>query len=329
MSAAEAALAKGPLAAPLAAGVEQISQNQEITFTRYVKVILPADGFVFWVRSGLLGPSALVNASAANESGPNQSAPLGEIETRTVKGSLHYSTDQVQREDETYGLNKVVFTSLEKIDEFNEVSPQVMWLGTWQGIRFSFSMRGMFYQQADLHHYIGEAVIPAISSQIIDDIAGFDTIRPVVSNSLPIWLTLNAIMPVYPSFLVDENIVPPFASIHIDPSRTTALQAVPYLDSQSSHWQLASDHVRVTIYGLRNASALDYLDYVLGFMRNSEAMGLQNMPIVRDEKRTQDELTVLAMKKTIEFQVDYHQHSAREIGRKFILSCIPTLTFGD
>ncbi len=58
-NAAEGASAKQNIAAALAGGVETLSLQQEITFTQYVRLVLPLDGFVFWVRSDLLTASAL------------------------------------------------------------------------------------------------------------------------------------------------------------------------------------------------------------------------------------------------------------------------------
>jgi hypothetical protein len=245
---------------------------------------------------------------------------------------MHFATDQIQAEDETFGRNRMIFTAQEPIDEFNEISPQVIWLGEFEGLRFSFANRGAFYKQADLYHYMGEAVFPAMESQIIDDAAQLNTRQVVVSNSLPIWLglTMGGELPVYPSFLADPNVRPPWVSIHIPPDQTIGYAAAPVLNRTLSRSSLASDRVRVTIYGLRNGQALDWLDYVLDFMLNGDAMGLQDfMPAVRDEKRTQDELTVLAMKKTIEFKVSYLHSSVRDIARQLILSCTPTVIIGD
>jgi len=49
-SAVEAATAKPQLASGLAQGVETISNYEQITFTLYVKLVLPLDGYVFWVK---------------------------------------------------------------------------------------------------------------------------------------------------------------------------------------------------------------------------------------------------------------------------------------
>ena len=59
--------AKPQLASGLAQGVETISNYEEITFTLYVKLVLPLDGYVFWVNATLLTDSALYNASQYNK----------------------------------------------------------------------------------------------------------------------------------------------------------------------------------------------------------------------------------------------------------------------
>lgn len=303
-------LDQSQLEASLKAGLDVISQSQKVVFTRYVKLILPLDNFVYWVKASIV---------------TGQVAPF----TLTVKGSLHRTTQNNQVEDATYGQNRIIFTSENNVDDFNAISPTDMWLGAIDDVRFSFNSSNMFYKQSGLYHYVGDAVYPFMESQIIDDANDLGGLDLVVSNSLPIWLTLNEIVPVYPSFLVSENIIPPYASVHIDPAQTTAIQSVPRIDETSSHWQLAQDHVRVTLYGLNNAKSLQFQDYILGYMADSDNLGLMNMPIVRDEKRPQSEINAIAMRKTIEFDVSYYQASLYDIARKFILSCIPTFTIGS
>ena len=38
----------------LAAGVDMLSIQQEITFTRYIRLVLPLDGYVFWVKADMV-----------------------------------------------------------------------------------------------------------------------------------------------------------------------------------------------------------------------------------------------------------------------------------
>jgi hypothetical protein len=322
------------LNAGLDLGLETLSLQQVVTFTKYIRQVLPLDGYVFWVRWDLLSPAALKTAGTTRSGG-----------TVKVKGSLHYATDDMQREDETLSLNRVIFTAEAPIDEFNQVASNVMYLATFgitgkgpgltcdcppgkksgTSIRFSFTRRRNLYRQAGLYHYEGDAVYPALSTQIIDDLTQLPT-DPIVSNSLPVWLSLNQYFPVYPSFLVDDNIVPPFASIHIGDTDTNFLQPIPYLDKRLSHHQLADDKVRITLYGLTNNVVLDYYDYLIAYMTNhDDVMGLMSNTPPRDAKRTQSEMNVIAMKKVMEFRVSYYQTRIRDLSRQLILSAIPQI----
>ncbi len=249
-----------------------------------------------------------------------------------VQGSLHYATDSRQEEAESYGANRVVFTALSPVNDLNELGPDEMYIGTFQGLRFAFSSRGMFYRQADLQHYVGYAVYADMETQVIDNVAQLDTRSVIVSNSLPIWLSLNGYAPfygignpvtLYPSFLLPNNLRPPFGAVHIGPD-TAAIGGAPRLDRTLSHTQLVTERVRVTLWGMRNFNALDFLDCVCQFSLDHDTLGIMNQPVPRDEKRTQNELDTIAQKKTIEFQVNYYQSTARNIARQLILSAIPT-----
>ena len=331
MSVLEAVASQGAgINAPLKTGLETLSRDQTITFTLYNRVVLPFDGFLFWVKADILSPTALYNR------GPLNSAQFNEPETvktpaktLVVKGSLHYSTEMNQDESTSYAINKVIFTSETEIQDLNAISDGTIWLAEFQGIRFAFSRRSPYYKQADLHHYTGDAVYPTMESQIIDDVADFDGRALVISNSLPVWLQLNRFFPVYPSFAVPDNISPPFAAVHITPEQTVALQPVPYIDRTGSHFQLAKDHVRVTLYGVRNETALAFQDYVNEYSLYTDVIGLMNTPIFRDDKRIQQELSLLAMKKTIEYEVSYHQENIQNLVRQMIKSCVPTFYFSN
>lgn len=288
----------------LKAGLEVIDRGETVTFLRYDRVVIPLDGFIFWVQSA--DPTTTV----------------------VVSGSLHYATDLRQNEDETIAINRVVFTAEAEVQYFNLIGPDTIYIGSFEEIRFAFSQRQSFYEQAGIYHYVGDAIYPDMESQIINTGDPFDPSSVVVSNSLPIWLSLNGVMTVYPSFAIPNNAAPPYASIHIAPESTAALQSAPYIDQNSSHYQLATEQVRITIYGLRNADALSYQDYVFAYMANNDTLGLMNMPIVRDEKRTQAELAILAQKKSMIFEISYYQQTARDIARQLILSAIPNFFLG-
>ena len=336
-SAAEAATAKGPLGSALAAGVEVLSLNDQVVFTLYNRLVSPFDGSVFWVKADVLSQSALIGRLLFNSAQLNQSPMVATpAPTFTVKGSLHYSTRQDQNESETEGTNTVIFTALSPVQQFNDVQLDQLWIGTYAGdaehsdapITFAFSQRGRYYKLADLFHYSGTAVLPVFRTQLID---GFDALvnkMAIVSNSLPIWLQLNDYMPnypgfnntvpLYPSFLVPDNLPPPYGVVHVDPAGTLGLQAAPRIGHNSGHHQLSQDRVRVTLYGLDNAAALWFLDAVNQFSYDMCQIGLMSIPVIKDEKRTQAELLVLAQKKTIDYDVSYYQAVARDTARQLI-----------
>lgn len=293
-----------PLASALDAGVADISQQQQITFTKYAKYTLPIDGSVFWIK--ITTPKML---------------------TLVINGSLHYATDQRQDEDESPAIKHVIFTAREPVQDFDLVDSNFLYLANFDGFTFAFTGRKSFYVQAALHHYYGDAVYPTMQTQVIDDPSTFiDFVTPVVSNSLPLWLSLNSIFPVYPAFLVPANVAPPYAAVYVDPASTVALAGAPVISSRSSHSQMARDRVRIVIYGERNDVALNYVDYLYDFFENycegEYAPGLANMPVLSDLHKTQSELGVIAQKKQITFDVNYYQRNVRDLARQLIESSV-------
>ena len=317
-SAVEAATAKPQLGSGLAQGVETLSNNEQVTFILYVKLVLPLDGYVFWVNASLLTDSALFNASQYNKLLYNN-YPEGVPPRQLIaSGSFHFSSDVQMLEDRQSVFNHTIFTSLVEIADFNLINPQFQYIATYQGMRFAFNTRANFYKQADLYHYRGDALYSVMNTQVIDTMTGFDTQSVIVSNSLPIWLSLNQFFPMYPSYLVDQNIVPAYAAVDINPSLTTALQDFPLLDPNSNPFQLVKDTVKITMYGIRNHEALNFVQYILDYSRNTDNIGLMNMPVMQDEKMTQSELGIMAQKKTITFEVSYYQSTVNDIARQLI-----------
>jgi hypothetical protein len=340
---AESSLGDTPIGSVLKAGTDQISLNQTITFTKYIRLVLPLDGFVFWVRSTIVKPSAMLNMAAFNTaafgSAPQYSNPANGDDTLIAMGSLHYASMEAQTQTNSYTTNQIVFTSEDEIKDFNEISPDVMYLGEWQGVRFSFGQRRSFYQQADLWHYTGNAVYATMTTQIIDYPAQLDTQNVIVSNSLPLWLAMNQMsppfpyppgqrIPLYPSFAVPVNLEPPYGAVHID--GTEAIQSTPYIDQQSSHWQLVEETVVITLQGLRNFNAIDFVDFVLNYTEafDPPLFGITNMPVVQDEKDPQVELQTLSMRKKVEFRINYYQTRMRNLARQLIETVIVTETVG-
>ncbi len=319
-TAAESAFAPTPLSSDLRAGIEQLSAQQEVTFIQYVKVTLPLDGFVFWVKADLLSPSATYNAALSpyNSAYWNGQATITTPATQIVaRGSIHFASTKIQEETESYGRNQITFSN-------------------YSNIRFAFSDRQNFYKQADVWHYVGDAIYPFMSSQIIDDAQQINTGQQIVSNSLPFWLKLNnytptlpsygfgnTMMPLFPSHLVDPNLPPPFASVHIYPSSTQAIASTPRIGFRSSHGQITRERVKITIYGLGNSYAMDFVDCVNQYSTDYNFFGITNVPTMRDEKVSQNELDIIAQKKSIEYEISYHQLRARDIARQIIGQAIP------
>jgi len=307
----EALAARTPLGAALSSGVDTVSNDQNVVFTLYNRVVLPLDGYVFYV----------------------QVAPL---QTVTVPGSIHYATQVSQEESETYDIDSVVFTSKQDVDEFNQLGPNQLYIGTFDELQFAFSSRGMFYKQALLYHYRGNAIYPDVGPQVVTSQAQLDPTQVIVSNSLPLWLALNGFEPpnpglgfanpvtMFPSFLVPRNIAPPWASVDITTDPNGGLMNAPLLSSDSSHQQLVTDRVKITLYGLNNEQAQTFLDCVNQYSLDFDTFGIMNVPVLRDAKRTQAELGVISKKKEIEFEINYYQFTARNVARQLIETVIVT-----
>jgi hypothetical protein len=298
------------LAASVRDAIEQLGLvAEDVVFTAYTRVVLPLDGYVFW------SPTVIVKA----------------------KGVVHFSQHLEQNETETYGHAVVTFTSEGRLVQFDALGNHTLLVARIGGFRYAFSSQGGFQDEARLWHYQGDSILPELEAQLLDPPRTIDPSQAVVSNSLPAWLALNGWstpfedwfsnapvsqgglgITLYPSFLVRPNIPPPYGVVHIGAEDTSAQQAVPFVDSNRSSWQLASDRVRITLYGLQNNAAVDFLNCVLQYIEYTGNFGLQNMPIVRDGKRWQTEVQAIAMQKVIDFTVSYNQARMASVARTLI-----------
>jgi hypothetical protein len=314
-------------------GLESIDRGQQITFQLYTKTVLPADGYVFWVAAG---------------------------SSICVDGSLHYAVEEQQNETETQAVNHVIFTAEREVQEFNVIAPNQVWIGSLESavagpplqsnqtpfpIMFAFSGRGNFYKQADVYHYRGIAILPTMMSQIINSASDLPA-DPIVSNSLPIWLSQTQFGTVYPSFLVPNNIEPPYIVAHIGEEDTSALAPLPFYGigpnpseppnpipgqpgfSYPTSDQLMVDRVRLTLYGFNNQQALAYRDYLLNYSLTTDAFGVcRDDPVLRDAKLTQREIGVIAQKKTLDMTVSYYQSAVSDLAVRLITSVAETFNF--
>ncbi|EBM1235348.1 hypothetical protein JZC82_003928 [Salmonella enterica subsp. enterica serovar 4,[5],12:i:-] len=299
--------AKTELNATLTQGLDDLSRFQVVTFTKYIRKVLPLDGFVFWVKASVLS-----------------SAPDREPDTVNVKGYLHLTTESIQDDEQLYDRNVVTFTAQADIDPFNDIGSDVLYIGEFFGIQFSFSRRTGLNEPANLYHYSGEAIFPYMRSQIINSADDIDLADVVVSNSLPIWLSLSQFMPMYPAMLSVQNLVPPYATVKCgEPSPVAGAFC---LDEKQNQYQLVSEDVTITVTGLRNAAVEDFLRYVQDYTLSDKAeMGVMNIPVIQDERITQNELNIIAMRKKVKFKVNYYQQRMRNVARRLIASAIPSI----
>jgi len=307
------------LYAALAAGLDDLSKHKRVHFGVYTRTVLPLDGYVFWLRSG----------------------------SYSATGVVHHTAERSQDEDETYAQDSIVFTTKQPLVELNASNTQTLLVGEVEGVKYAFRTHGWFFAQAGIWHYTGMSVRAAKAIQLIDNPAQFDANALIVSNSLPSWLALatyspewlippNPGIPLFPSFLVPDNLSPPYGAIHIEEAETRAIQGVPWLravgtpgTAPTQHTQLASDRVRVTLWGCDNPTALAFLDLVLSYSRDTDAIGLMNTPIVRDGKRTWPEGMILGQHKTIEFEVSYLQAAQYAVADQLVLQAAATVQAFD
>jgi hypothetical protein len=294
--------ANNSMAATLSTGLNVISQNQTVTFTSYKRYILPVDGYVFWVQDPTIEPIS-------------------------VFGSIHYSADQRQELDNTISFVNILFTTNTQIANLEEVQPSNIWIGAFDDFQFTFSSHANYYEQENMWHYEGQAVYPEMRTQVLNDISEIPQ-EPIVSNSLPIWLPLGTdSVPVYPSFLVPENITPPYIVCHIGPEATKAIQPVQLLTSDLNLYQLCEDKVRFVIYGLNNQEALNFVAGIYTYLEFNPIFGILSEGItVVDAKHIQSELNVIAQQKEITFSVSYVQSSVYDYALQYILKALIQVT---
>ena len=326
----EAARAGTPLATALAAGLNDISYNQTVRFWPYVRLVMPLDGMVFWVNASLVSAKKLKAFNLCQSS----------IGAKDVKCAVHASTDTIQNYDESLDMSSLVVTTTQEVRPFHDAVGDVLWMGDFEGIKFAINTQSNYYAQAGLHHYVGATIYPAMMTQFIDTLEDLDTSRLIISNSLPLWIALfgdaekfvwlpQPVTTLFPAFLVTDNLTPPYIVIDVKDGETIPLQAGALLSSDMSRAQLARDTVEITTYGLGNDQIMDLMDFVVGacLAPDLTGMGVTNMPVARDVKRTQAEANILAQKKSVTFEVNYYQSSTRDMAERYILSCIPNVTF--
>ncbi|WP_336284215.1 hypothetical protein [Citrobacter arsenatis] len=289
----------------LHSAVKTISSDQQITFRLYVRQVLPLDGFVYWINAAIVPKEEL------------ERLQLSMIAvSRVVQGSLHRQVVTEQNDVTSRDVNSIIFTPTAQEDDFNVESPEAIYLGEFDGTQFAFSRMESKYTQAGIFHYRGRAVLPTMRTQIIDATEDIPD-KLIISNSVPIWLSMKQFATVYPSYLSPSNLKPPY--IVADVKTTTPLQMAPNYYCRYQHVQ---DSVRVTLFGFDNQRALEFVDYVVRRALNMEEYGITNMPVVTDGKAGQVEIGVLAQLKYIDFDINYYQATTRDIAEKLIKKAV-------
>jgi hypothetical protein len=302
----ESANVQTSMQAVLAAGIKVLSKSQKVLFQEYFKYTLPLDGTVYWLRS--------------------TNPPL------EIEGSLHFISDKKQEVDQTVDVNRVIFSSLQEIANLNQQNSQNIFISqiiddSGDLIQAAFSTRGSFYEQSKIWHYRGDAVYPALMTQLINDLNELP-LQPMVSNSLPLFMALNQYGTTFPSFLVSDNLIPTYIVANI--TATEALQSSPIPFSKKSTdnpntynfgtAQLMQDTVEIIMYGMNNQKAIKYLNYLLDTSVNKGEFGFCSIPSITDEKYTQTELGIIALKKKMQFKVSYNQITLDSIENNLIKS---------
>jgi hypothetical protein len=143
--------------------VARPTRENDMRFTRYIKTILPHEGYVFWVRDRL----------------PLSAAPPLEVE-----GILEVVNDS----------KGVVFIAESEVEEFNLIGPTVIFVCEHDGRKYAFCRApraGIVFGNS--YAYVGDEIYPAMASQLIDDFSQLPA--PLGQEErkalLPIWLAMN------------------------------------------------------------------------------------------------------------------------------------------
>lgn len=302
------------LNAALLAGIQTLSEDEELTFTVYKRKILPIDGFVFW-------------------------DPTSNPKTVKVKGSLHYVQDIHQEDDETAAYGPVVFTAKSPITDFDQVGLDTLFVAKVGSFRFAFRGQKGFYQAASVWHYVGTSIQPVFNRQLLDPGNPVDLTRAVLSNSTALWLTTNGYTPpypgltspltLYPAFLVTENLPAPYGVVNV--LKTEPLQGSPLrgVNGFGSHQQLMKDTVEITVYGLQNNESLTFLDFINQYSSDVGTLGVMTPWAPSDDQRGAAELRALAMKKTYAIDVSYYQSQTNSATFQLLTQAGLTLYIGS
>lgn len=289
----------------LSEGVAKLSNGERVIFTRYVARILPSDGYKFWVNASLLDDEV-------------------EPFTLSIAGSFHSAINQEQNEDDTPAVTSILFTTTYEIAEMQLVDSATIWIGEHAGSRFSFTRRGKYFAEAGQYHYFGDAILPRMESQIIDDLDDLDLEDTIVSNSLPVWLDIDNTIDIYPSYLIPTNLPPPYIAVDID--NTESITAGFTIDNDGNFDSPQKEKVSLTFFGFNRRKAAEFLNTVNQYCMSTDEIGIINTPVVNDEKAPQSDFNVIAQKKKAVFWVNYRLSVMDLVVRRMLAKATITIS---
>lgn len=303
-----------PLATSQADSVGDVSDDQRLTFKQYRRVVLPADGFIFWVSCNI---------------------------EREITGSAHIQTNNTQDEWQAANHGKIILTTPEELPPFRaqENELDTVWVGVWEGMPFAIGSQSARYVQAGLCRYVGDTITPAFAAQFLDTEDDLKGLSPYASTSLPLFLRMPqypnpalAWCPwpsgtsIFPSFSVPDNQKPPYITVHIEASATKPLSMGTLSAQSGTTGTIVKEHVRLRLLGLNNARASNLLNYITHWaLIHADEIGVLNTPIVVDEKNPLPNINALAPLKTIELDIMYSQSSARDAALQTITHATTSL----
>jgi hypothetical protein len=136
-------------------------------------------------------------------------------------------------------------------------------------------------------------------------------------NYVPPYPGFTCPLPLYPSYLVTDNLSPPFGAVHIEDTETIEMGSSFGPRLQQS--QLCKEKVKIHLYGADNLMASNFVAFVEQYSLDWMKLGLSDSPAIKDLKLTQPEFKILAQRKMVEFNINYRQNVARDEARQFIL----------
>lgn len=311
----------------IAAGFDSIRYDRRLSFSPYVRVVLPLDKFVFWVKHSLLSPSTLASLGVC--------ADLPQ--SVEVACNVHVATNTEQGPTESLDMSSLLVNTRDQVRQFHDTSVNLLWLSSFEGIKFSIGGRNAYYEQASIHHYRGQTIYPVMLPQIIDEAGQLNQCELILSDSTPLWLYMASViekyiwlpgfnLPLEVAYLVPDNLEPPYGVIEVINGSQKAVTGGPIYSPNMSRNSYVTEEVKVTLLGCNNQVASDFLDSVLGYCLAHSPLGVNNSPVITDESRFQPELNIRAQKKVILFKVNYYQSAVRDMAVRLISQCIPTFT---